>query len=256
MKRALRLTALAGALAAAVPAIAYFLPTAAVLKRLAQRREELALASLEVRGTLAASGEAAALLSASAGLPLSGSEVLVPGVLSIKAPGRCRLELYPAGAVGDRPYVAMGRGRTAGARGLERVPAAVALLKATCVLLGVRAGGADPGRAYAEELSRAGVSLAEEYLGQIGGRVSYVIGAPPQEKRPQAWIDKQSYQPVRLIASLAGPLADVRLVDFGSPVGGDAFPRAVEIRDPSGLALRFTAEKLSANPKIPDGLFP
>jgi hypothetical protein len=256
MRRALRVAALAGALAASPPVLAYLLPPTAVLKRLAQRREQLALASLEVSGMLAASGEAAALLASATGLPLSGSELLVPAVLSIKAPGRCRLELFPTSGNGDRPYVATGRGRLAGGHGLERVPAAVAMLKATCALLGVRSGGTDPGRAYAEELSRLGVSLSEEYLGQMGGRVSYVLGAPPQEKRPQAWIDKQSFQPVRLIATLAGPLVDVRFVDFGSPVGGDAFPRAVEVRDQGALALRLTVEKLAANPKMPDGLFP
>jgi len=256
MRRSLRSAALAGALAVAVPALAYFLPTAVVLKRLAQRREELALASLEVRGTLSASGEASTQVAASAGLTPSGPELLVPAVLSIKAPGRCRLELFPPSATGERAYVATGHGRVVGGRGLERVPAAVAMLKATCALLGVRAGGPDPGRAYADELSRVGVSLTEEYLGQMGGRVSYVLGAQPQEKRPQAWIDKQSFQPVRLVAMLAGPLVDVRFLDFGSPVGGDAFPRAVEVRDQAGLALRLTAEKLAANPRIADALFP
>ena len=249
--------ALAVALAlAAGPALAYLLPPATVLRRLAQRREEMAIASLEVRGTLAASGDAARALSAATGLPLSGSELFAPAVLSIKAPGRCRLELVPAaGPAADHPFVATARGKLAG-KGLDRSPAAVALLKATCALLGLRPAGADPGRVYADELFRLGISLNDDYLGHLGGRVAYVLGAPPQEKRPQAWIDKQSFQPVRLMAALAGPLADVRLVDYGSPVGGEIFPRAVEVHEGGALSLRLTAEKLAANPKIPDSLFP
>lgn len=255
MRSGLRTAALAVAVAVSSPALAYFLPPAAVLKRLAQRREQLALQSLEVRGTLDASGEAARGLAA-IGLPLSGSEVVVPAVFSMKVPGRCRLEIYPPSGSADRPFVATGRGKVTGGRGLERVQAAVALLKATCALLGVRSTGADPGRAYTEELSRLGVPVGEGYLGQASGRVAYVLGASPAEKRPQVWIDKQTFQPVRLVAPLGGVLADVRLVDFGSPVGGDAFPRAVEVEDAGSLALKLTAEKLAANPKIPDGLFP
>jgi len=256
MRRGARAAILTSLLVSAAPALAYLLPPATVLKRMAQRREELALASLEVRGTLAVSGDAARALSAAAGLPLSGSELLVPAVLSIKAPGRCRLELFPASGSPDRPFLSSARGKLAGGKGLERVPAVVALVKATCALLGTRPAGSDPGRAYADELFRLGIPLSDDYLGHMGGRVAYVLGAPPREKRPQAWIDKQSFQPVRLVAAFAGPLADVRLLDYGSPVGGDLFPRAVEVYEGGALSLRLTAEKVAANPKIPDTLFP
>jgi hypothetical protein len=258
VRRVLRPAALAALLLAAAPAFAYFLPPGAVLRRLAQRREQLALSSLEVKGTLQASGEAARALAAAAGLPPAGpgGDVSVPALLSIKAPGRCRLELAPPAAGADRPFVAIGRGRLVGGRGLDRVPAAVALLRATCALLGQRASGPDPGRAYADELARLGVSLEEQSLGRLGARVAYVIGAPSREKRPQAWVDKQSYQPVRLIAAFAGPLGDVRLVDYGSAVGGDLFPRAVEVHEEGALSARLVAEKVAPNPKIADGLFP
>lgn len=255
MRRGARVAALAVLVAAAAPALAYLLPPATVLKRMAQRREELALASLEVRGTLAVEGEAARALAVATASPLSGSEVLLPAVLTIKAPGRCRLDLLSAsGAPG--PFLSLGRGKVAGGKGLERVPAVLALVRATCALLGTRPAGPDPGRAYADELFRLGIALSEDYLAHMGGRVAYVLGAPPREKKPQAWIDKQSFQPVRLLASFAGPLADVRLVDYGSPVGGDMFPRAVEVFEGGTLSLRLTTEKLAANPKVPDALFP
>jgi hypothetical protein len=248
----------AAALVAATPALAYLLPPSAVLRRLAQRREALAAPAMEVRGTLQGEGEAGRALAAAAGLPSTGGAVSVPAVLSIKAPGRCRLELVPSeGAGAERAWMAIGRGRVAGARGLERVPEVGALLRGTCLLLGQRATGPDPGQAYAQELSHLGIALAEESLGRSGTRVAYVLGASqPREARPQVWIDKQAWQPIRLIAPLTGPLDDVRLLDFGSVAGGDLFPGAVEVRRDGALALRLATEKAVPNPKIPDTLFP
>jgi hypothetical protein len=99
------------------------------------------------------------------------------------------------------------------------------------------------------------VALADVALGHTGGRVAWVLGGRPQDARPQAWVDKASFQPVRLVAPLAGAVHDVRLVDFGSPVGGDAFPRAVEVWAGPQLQLRFATERTTQNPKLPDVLF-
>jgi hypothetical protein len=269
-----RAAAVAALLLPAFAALAYLLPPSAVLKRLAQKREEVAAPSMEVRGLLVAGGEAGRALAAAAGLPAAGSpgsgapapdgDVSLVAVISIKAPGRCRLELAPPGAAGapgpaspERAWIAVGRGRLSGARGLDRISPVVALVRGLCALLGPRASGADPGRAWAEELSRLGVSLGDESLGRAGARVAYVLGAAqPRERKPQVWIDKQSWQPLRLVAPLSGALDDVRLLDFGSVVGGDLFPQTVEVRQDGALALRFATEKVAANPRIPDALFP
>jgi hypothetical protein len=253
----LRRAAAAAALLLAAPAaLAYLLPPSAVLRRMAQRREALAAPALEVRATLRAEGEAGRAIAAAAGVPAGGSAVELGAVLSLKAPGRCRLELAaPAG--GEPAWAAVGRGRLAGARGLERVPEVAALLRGVCVLLAQRGTGADPGRAWAEELSRLGIALSEESLARSGTRVAYVLGASrPREARPQVWIDKQAWQPLRLVAPLAGPLDDVRLVDFGSVAGGELFPAGVEVRRDGAVALRLATEKVAANPRIPDALFP
>jgi len=151
--------------------------------------------------------------------------------------------------------VAVSRGKSAG-KGLDRVPAAVAMLRGACTFLAVRPGGADPGRPYADELSRLGIPLDASWLGKQGTRVSYVIGAPPRERRPQAWIDAQAWQPTRLLASLGGPLSDVRFLDWGVSPGGDLFPRHLEVQETGAASLRFTASKVAANPKVPDSLFP
>jgi len=252
---AARLGAGALALAVALPAAAYLPPASAILKRVAQRREELHLTSLEARGTIAFTGEAARRVAAALGAPPPAGDLTTPAVLTLKTPGRCRLELAPERmASADRPAVSLRAGRVQGHRDLDAVPAARALLEGVCALLAQRTG-ADAERALAQGLSAHGVALSDVALGRVGGRVAWVLGGRPQETRPQAWIDKQNFQPIRLVAPLGGPTHDVRLVDFGAPVGGDAFPGSVEVWTGGALGARFTLEKLWQNPRLPDSLF-
>ncbi len=249
--------ALAIAFGVALPAAAYLPPAAAILRRVSQRRADLGLAAVEVRGTLAFSGEAARRVSAAVGLALPGSELAAPAVLMLKPPGRCRLELAPEGvAPANRPSVSTKGARLLGSRGLESAPQARALLEGVCALLGERGGGgAESERAIAQRLASHGVALNEVAFGRLGGRVAWVLGGQPRDPRPQAWVDKQNLQLVRLVAPLAGDQRDVRLLDFGSPVGGDAFPRLVELWSGRDLEARFTTEKVTLNPKIPDAVF-
>jgi len=213
-----------GLLMAPAAAEAYLLPGPAVLKRLSQKREEQALASLEVQGTLAFAGEAASR-AAEVGLPLLPGSALMPAAIVIKVPGRCRLELtLPDAAPQERPAVTVRAQRVGGSRGLERTPAAVAMVQALCTFLGERPGGAQPERNFVQALSGLGVSLEEVALGRQGGRVAYVLGGKARDDRPLAWIDKQTFQPLRLAASLGGARQEVRLVDWGSPTGATSSP--------------------------------
>jgi hypothetical protein len=109
--------------------------------------------------------------------------------------------------------------------------------------------------AYAEALGRRGVALGDASLGRSGGRIAYVLGGRPRDAKPLAFVDKESFRPLRLVASDGGALLDTRLVGWGSPVGGDWFPRAIEVHERETLLLRFSAEKVIANPKLPDAIF-
>lgn len=232
------------------PALAYILPVGGILRRLGHRREELALASMEVRGGFAMSGDPARAAAAALGLALAGTELSAPALLIFKMPGRCRLELAPPDvSEAERPAAVVRQGQLRGSRGLERVPAAVALLRGLCSLVGQQSS------TYAQELSRIGVPLARPALGRFGGQVAFVIGARPGEAKPQAWVDKRTFQPVRVIFQAGEALADVRLLDWGSPTGGDWFPRAVEVYRGDALQARFVTEKATANPRVADALF-
>jgi hypothetical protein len=176
----------------------------------------------------------------------------VPALLSVKAPGRCRLELAPDGVPpAQRPWVAWRNGAVTGRRGLEAVGAARAMVEAVCVLLGERA---ESERSLSQRLARHGVDVHEVAFGRLQGRVAWVIGGR-QETRAQAWIDKLTFQPARLVASLAGARRDVRLLGFGGPAGGERFPAAVEVWTGGRLEARFSTVTVKVNPPLSDALF-
>ena len=155
----------------------------------------------------------------------------------------------------ERPAAVVRAGRLSGQRGLEKLGPAAALLQAVCLLLGDRPHGAEPEQRVLQALSVLGVATGEVVLGRHGGRVAYVIGGRGKDDRPAAWLDKQTFQPLRLVAPLGGVPHEVRFLDWGSPAGADQFPRAVEVWAGGQIRLRFAAEKVLANPKLPDGLF-
>jgi hypothetical protein len=233
----------------AAPALAYLLPTAAVLRHLGQRREALGLVTLEVTGTLQAEGASAERLAA---LARGGGAVSVAARVLLKVPGRCRLEVVGA-TPAESPWLSARDGKLAGGGGLEADPAAAALVHALCTLLASSTAG-DPSAAYAAALGRRGIALADQSLGRFDGRLAYVIGGRPRDARPLLYVDKDGFQPLRLIAPEEGGLLDVRLLGWGSPTGGDWFPRAVEVSQGSALHLRFTTERASPNPRFPEGL--
>jgi hypothetical protein len=244
-----RLLAAAALAAAAIPALAYLLPPPAVLRHMGQKRESLALTSLEVLGTLQAEGPTADRIHAAAGQPAGGS-VNVPARILLRIPGRCRLEITGA-TPAESPTLVARDGRLEG--GLESDPAAAGLIHAVCTLLASSTAG-DASATYAAALSRRGVALADETLGRFDGRIAYVIGGRPREPKPLLYVDKDAFQPLRLVAAEGGALQDVRLLGWGSAIGGDWFPRAVEVVQDDQLRLRFTTEKATANPKIAEGL--
>jgi len=246
-----RLLAAAVGMALALPALGYLLPTAAVLRHLGLRREALELASLEVTGTLQAEGPSADRVNAAMVRPVGG-RASAPARILLKIPGRCRLEVTGA-TPAESPYLLLRDTRLTAAGGLDADPSAVALLRAVCTLLATSNVG-DASATYSAALARRGVDLTDESLGRFDGRLAYVIGGRPRDARPLLYVDKDVFQPLRLLAVEGGALQDVRLLGWGSPTGGDWFPRAVEVVQGVELRLRFTTERASANPRIPESL--
>jgi hypothetical protein len=251
----LRRAAAALALAAALPAAAYILPVTAILRRMGEQRAALSLDTLDVTGTLQVEGEAAQKLAIVAGVRVTGSQASATARFLMKVPGRCRLEIVgPEIHDAQRPFVAVRDGRTTGRGKLDEVPAAAAFVRAACALLAAPTAG-DASRAYAAALARRGVTLQEAALGRFDGRIAYVIGGG-REAKPALYVGKEGFQPLRLLLPEGSALTDVRLLGWGSPTGGDWFPRSVEVWELDALRLRFSTEKATANARLPEGLFP
>jgi hypothetical protein len=251
--RKIRSPALVAVLAVALPAAAYVLPTAAVLRRLGERRAALGAETLEATGTLEAQGPAAEMLAQVIGLQAPGARLSAPARLLVKVPRRCRLELTsPETPEAARPFVALRDARLSGP--LADVPAAAALVRATCALLAVPNAG-DASEPYAAALAARGVAVAETTLGRFDGRLAYVVGGRAADAKPLAWIDKETYQPMRLVSREGAGLVDVRLLGWGSATGGDWLPRALEVLEGDAPRLRFTTEQAAANPKLAETLF-
>jgi hypothetical protein len=253
-----RSRALAAALAAlfSLAARAYLPPVGAILRRVAQHRNDVAALAYEARGMVTFPGDAARRVAALSGLSPQGQELSVPALLLVKSPGRCRLELSPERVPPRERPAATQRGDTfSGRRGLDGVAEARALVAAVCTLLTRSGSLVESERHLARALASRGVSLSEVSFGLLDGRAAWVIGGRPQDTRPQAWIDKQSFQPVRFVAPGPGGPSDVRFLGFGSSTGGNGFPRTVEVWRGEDLALRFTAEKVKPGARIPDSAF-
>lgn len=250
-----RLFAVALAALLAAPALAYVPSVNAILKRAAEKRSALNLTALEVSGTLAVPGESGGRLAEAMGVPpASDGGLVVPARFLVRIPGRCRLELTRPGlADADRPFVLVRDGRVTG-HVLETIPAAVALAREACALVAIRSGP-DADRSYAGALARHGVPLDASGLGRVEGRLAFVVGGNGADGRPSAAFDKETAQPVRLLAKEGSVLFDTRLTGWGSAEGGDWFPRSVDVYEGEELRARFATARANANPKLSGALF-
>ena len=242
--------------ALAAPAAAYVLTVPGILKRMGERRAALSLDALEVTGSIVAKGEAAEALGRGAGLVAVAGQVSAPAIFRMKVPGRCRLELAPAEAPeGARPFVSLRDGRLTGGGGLDKLPSAVAFLRTACALLATFPGG-DAAASYGAALSRHGVALGEATLGRFDGQLAFVVGGRQKDTKPLLFVDKDAFHPMRLVAHEGALALDVRLLGWGSPTGGEWFPRAAEVWVGDQMRLRFTTERTVPNPKLAEAVFP
>ncbi len=230
MKRAVVLLLLAA------PAFAYLLPAGSLLRRSAQRREDSKAWALLVHGTVALFGESARAASVAEGQP-------VPATLRFQGPQNARVELA-------LPQGPSGHARKPGSKGEEfgvALPALAPLAGDAIELLAARRTG----EGLISFVHGRGVDLSVVSLSRLAGRVAYVIGAAPHDKaeRAQVWIDKDSFQPVRLY--LPAEQSEVVFATYGKPPLYDQWPRTIELRRAGALEARFTAESAevpSSNP--------
>ncbi len=249
MKRTVALLAVLVSFAAG----AYVLPGSSIIRRMAAERAEQRLSTLRVEGSLSFGGASVKEAGSALGTSTDRPEVQGDGVLSIRAPGRCRFEASVAD--GSNPSAVVQSGGRRKAQGTE-IPAMSVLVAQVCPLLATGSGNVQEVKeAVLRHLQSLGVETGRTGLARLGGEVTYVLGEMA-EGRPQFWVYKDSFRPARLrYTDASGTAWDVRFLDYNSPATGELMPRTIEVWRGGQRNLRFTALKGDSRASLPDSLF-
>lgn len=243
--------AFALALGVAGVAAAYLLPSGAIVRRLGEARDEQGAVSLRVEGTATLFGE---LTQAAAGplkLVADRPELQVDASLSLKAPGKCRLELASPSGGRIAAIQSGGRKRVEG----ETPQSLSVAVEQLCSLLATRGGDGGSRGMVERHLNALHVQPRSVALGRVSREVTYILG-DPAPGQPQLWIYKDTFFPARLTFNDAqGTAWDLRLSDFSSSVTGTWAPRVIELHKSGALVLRFTALKAESPVALADRLF-
>jgi predicted HicB family RNase H-like nuclease len=113
---------------------------------------------------------------------------------------------------------------------------------------------------YLTLCQRLGIETSRTTLARFNSRVAIVIGAGGKDKdRPQLWIDKDAFYPVRLLyrGEYEGKkgMWDIQLREFGARETGELFPRVVERHFDGKLLSHSEVEKVTSTTKISEASF-
>jgi hypothetical protein len=233
------------------PVGAYILPGTSILRRVIEQRDAMEVANLRVDGTLTFFGAARRDAARAFRLASGASDASSEAAMMVKAPGRCRIEVWTPD--GSRVAAIFSR-RRARFEGTE-ISALGTAVEQVCAILGGRSGSEAEGRAALERhLDILKVDWRRPFLARVGGQIAYVMGGA-SDTQPSFWVYKDSFLPARLRWIDAEKAAwDLRLADYSSPLTGELFPRVVELSRNGELALRFNALKVN-QAVLPDKLF-
>ena len=245
--------------------LGYMLPGVSLIRRVEDNRARQNVHSLVVHGSFTLTGDAAQALAEKLGKVVLGGELSVPAVATYKYPGRCRLDLVTAPSSPDagapavsapHPFASSRNGVISSSPDMKD---AALLLQLACPLLSSRGDEGEAARLI-EHLRTQGVDFDVTSLARDENTIAEVVGAGPRELlKPQIWVDKTEFVPLRLILKSGGAFYDVR---FDPGVGMlDPHPRTVTILkmggadQPEQLLARFNAEKMEPNAKVDEKQF-
>jgi hypothetical protein len=231
---------------------AYILPSTSILRRMTEARDEMALAQLKLEGTVSFMGSAVAEAGEALGLPADRAEVQAEIAISVRLPGRCRLDIaVPETGKTLAVIIAAGKLRS---EGIE-IPSLNHALSHVCALLALRSSGRDESRAQVERtLNDLRVEWTINSLARFGGQVAYVLGEL-NDGKPQLWVYKDNFLPARMRFPEGANYWDVRFLDYSSPATGEWFPRVLEVHRGSEQVIRITTVRADSRTKLSDKLF-
>jgi hypothetical protein len=109
---------------------------------------------------------------------------------------------------------------------------------------------------YMNLLRSLNIDVRVNTLTRAGNRVAVIVGAKEWEQdRPQLWLDKDLYLPLRLMVLYEKSIIEFRWIQWGSRVSGDWYPARVEIRKEGNLLQTCTTQSVEVNRPMPAALF-
>jgi hypothetical protein len=116
--------------------------------------------------------------------------------------------------------------------------------------------GSPTGARWTGLLSSLKVDTRQDTLARFHGRIAIVLGAKEWERdRPQFWMDKDTFLPLRLMVAQGKALIDITWIDWGTRTTGDWFPQVVQIGSEGKILEHCEVVKLDATTQIPDEMF-
>jgi len=116
--------------------------------------------------------------------------------------------------------------------------------------------GPTTGERWVRLLKALNIDTKVDTLTRSGSRVAIVLGAKEWERdRPQIWIDKSRYVPLRLMLNADKRLVDIAWLEWGGRTTGDWFPARLEVRMDGKLVEACSVDHVDVNASISDDLF-
>lgn len=224
--------------------VAFVMPSYSILRRLANRRDELSVTSLKVDGLAAVSPVIARDAAGQLGTEWTSGELSLTATVAVRFPGRCRVELSsPETTKVLSASWASGKKRSDGGE----LPALAAAVEAACATLALHSGTDGESRAALERyLAGLKVEAKQVSFGRFGGSVAFVLGDKAAGK-PQFWVYKDRFLPARVRTADGW---DVRFIDYSGQASGDWWPRVIEVYQGEELHLRLTVLAADGKAKL------
>jgi hypothetical protein len=112
---------------------------------------------------------------------------------------------------------------------------------------------------FSERLINLGIDVSVSSLGKFDDRLAFIIGAEfPDETAPQIWVDKETFQPQRLIIPSAdadrSSLLEFRYTDW-QPIGKTWYPMKIEFIQDGTTVRTVEVSNYQINPNFSEDIF-
>jgi hypothetical protein len=230
----------------------FVMPAWSVLKRLANARDDLSLTALRATGVATVGPAEARSVAATLGSVWTSGSLTLSAVLSMRLPGRCRLDV--ASPDSSKPVaVTWAHGKRSTADGAW--PSGQVAVAHACALLALHSGNEGESRQALERyLADLKVDSRLTSLGRVGEHVAVVIG-DRAEAAASLWVYKDRFLPARVRFTDATGRWDLRFIDYASQATGEWFPRILEVDHDGERTLQVSLMAADGKARLDSNLF-